>query len=273
MRNIGKYIRTWNEEKYKKYIKKGRGQGEGSLYKPWITVHDFPSCGIVSRIVGWKTGRIHHLMSNHELRYFYLLEWSDNVLDIREQFPLMDLSCAMDIAQKAGVNYPVDNTSGFPYVMTSDFMISTKKGLAVRTIKMSDELIKPRVIEKLEIERRYWKMKNINWKIVTEKEINKQKAKNIEWLYSSKTLDGINIRSDLFEILFTSIKHAFEKTSLSVLQITQKIDADYNLQRGTSLKLFKHLVFIKQINLDIKGKLDLSQPRCVAISQPVFAFA
>lgn len=53
-----------DEAKIQAYIKEGRGQGEGKDYKPWIDIHDFPSQGRVSRCFGWKTGRIHHFMSD-----------------------------------------------------------------------------------------------------------------------------------------------------------------------------------------------------------------
>lgn len=69
---MAKRTRTWNEAKYRKYLAEGRGQGELMEYKPCVQVQDFPSKGIVSRVKGRTTGRIHHLMSNLELRYFLL---------------------------------------------------------------------------------------------------------------------------------------------------------------------------------------------------------
>ena len=169
---MSKHSRIWNQEKYKEYLRKGRGQGTGAEYKAWINIQDFASHGIVSRVKGHKTGRIHHLMSNNELAYFYLLDWSDEVKDIREQYPLLDLDSAAAIAARAGIKYPADNISGFPYVLTTDFMITTNQGLKARTVKMSSELNKERVLEKLEIERRYWEGNGIGWKIVTENEIS-----------------------------------------------------------------------------------------------------
>ena len=53
----------WSESTYERYLKEGRGQGEGADYKPWLTIHSFASKGTVSRIPGRKTGRIHHLLS------------------------------------------------------------------------------------------------------------------------------------------------------------------------------------------------------------------
>ena len=170
---MAKRTRSWNRAKYEQYIKAGRGQGEGSSYLPWVSVHDFSSRGIVSRIASHKTKRVHHFLSRNELYYFFLLEWSDKVLDIREQFSLSDVELAADIAQKSGIEYPRDNISGFPYVLTCDFMITTVNGLKARTVKCAAELQNQRTVEKLEIERRYWKHVGVDWKIVTEHEIPK----------------------------------------------------------------------------------------------------
>ena len=90
-------------------IKEGRGQGHFSEYKPWLTVHDVPSIGIVTRILGWKSGRLHHYLSEHfELAHHYQMEWSEQVIDIREQFPLLPLDKTLYIAQKLGIKHPTD---------------------------------------------------------------------------------------------------------------------------------------------------------------------
>jgi hypothetical protein len=124
---VSRSRRTWNQSIYNKYLGEGRGQGIGADYNPWIHVQDFPSLGMVSRVSGTSTERIHHLMSNLELSLFYLLDWSDDVLDIREQYPLLDLTQAVKIAEKANIKYPYDPKSGFPYVLTSDFTLKQNK--------------------------------------------------------------------------------------------------------------------------------------------------
>ena len=88
---MAKHNLQWDENKLKRFLREGRGQGEGQDYKPWVTVQDFPSKGRCSRVLGWKTNRIHHLFTDSETRYFYLLEWEDAVVDIREHYPLLDL--------------------------------------------------------------------------------------------------------------------------------------------------------------------------------------
>ena len=182
---MAKHHRKWDANVYEKYIQEGRGSGWGSEYMPWIRIQDFASRGIVSRVKSRKTGRVHHMMSNNELAYFYILEWSDKVTDIREQYPLLDIECAVKVAAEGGIKYPTDKISGYPYVLTCDFMVTTMEGIKARTIKTASELNNRRTIEKLEIERRYWLAQGIEWKIVTEREIAYKKAKNIEWLYTA----------------------------------------------------------------------------------------
>lgn len=199
-------------------------------------------------------------MSNNEKYYFYILEWSDRVIDIKEQFPLLDISSAIEIASNAGIKYPMDKVSGFPYVTTCDFMITTNSGICARTLKMTSELSKQRVIEKLEIERRYWKMQGIDWKIVTENEITQPKAKNLEWL---RTDSGTHNHEDIIydPILLNTIKNQYLETNLSIISITDTIDIEYALASGTGLLLFKYLVSTKQLSFDIGQNLHLNALR------------
>jgi hypothetical protein len=174
---MAKRRRKWNATVYQRYIREGRGQGSGVDYKPWVAIQDFASHGMVSRIKGKTTGRLHHLMSNYETSLFFLLDWSDSVTDIREQFPLLSLTEAVEIAERAQICYPFDSASGFPHVLTSDFCIETQNGSEAISVKSSSELSKTRVREKLEIERRYWASQGIPWQIITEHEIDTVKAR------------------------------------------------------------------------------------------------
>ena len=111
--------REWTQAKFERYLKEGRGQGTGKDYVPWLKIQDFPSQGRSHRIPGWKTNRVHHLLSDLEKRTFYLFEWSDAVIDIREQYPLLDLDLAMRIADEMNIKYPEEPEHQAPYVLTT----------------------------------------------------------------------------------------------------------------------------------------------------------
>ena len=252
---MAKHRRRWNQSVYEKYISEGRGQGECREYKPWIRVQDFASRGIVSRIYSPKTERIHHLLSNNELYYFYLAEWSDKVTDIREQFPLSDVESAMRIAASAGIAYPTDKTSGFPYVMTCDFMLTTINGLKARTIKQVTELTNPRVVEKLEIERRYWARIGVDWKIVTDRDIDVPKARAIEWVRQAGNIGQLN-KNPAF------LPEAAERfsTNASLLDAARSLEYDFHLPEGTGLLVLRRLIQAKQIKVErpfFVGSVDL----------------
>jgi len=252
---MAKHKRVWNKSVHEKYLREGRGCGSGIDYLPWIRVQDFSSQGIVSRVKGRTTGRVHHLFSNNELAYFYMLDWSESVTDIREQFPLSDLQSALYAANGAGVRYPKDNISGYPYVMTCDFMITTTSGLKARTIKMASELSNQRVLEKLEIERRYWIELGVDWKIVTENEISYRKARNIEWLYMA---EGFTLNNTLKEAA-NELRGMAVNNGYTVTEITEMIDKYYSLSPGTGLQLFKYLVLNRLLILDLNEPIDLNR--------------
>ena len=263
---MSKYRLSWNQNKLSKLIKEGRGQGTGKEYVPWISIHDFPSHGNSIRTPGWKTNRIHHFMSNNELRYFYILEWSDLVVDIREQYPLLDVDLAVEIAEQAGIKYPIDNKTSAPYVLSTDFMITVhvdgNEVNIARTIKPSTDLEKARVIEKFEIERRYWKLKNIDWGIVTEKEINSVMAKNIEWVHSAYRLEFIlNLNQMQYLRISNMLKQRFNTSQESIKNITSRLDTEMEIEPGTSLYIFKHLIAVKDITIDMKSRINVSAAR------------
>lgn len=52
-------------------------------------VADVPSMGCSHKIPGVKVERIHHLLSDLERAYLLVCEFSEDVVDIREQYPLL----------------------------------------------------------------------------------------------------------------------------------------------------------------------------------------
>ena len=257
---MAKHRRTWNNSIFNKYLCEGRGQGVGAEYTPWLRIQDFPSLGMVSRVSGTKTGRIHHLMSNLELSLFYLLDWSDDVLDIREQYPLLDLANVIEIAENAKIRYPYDTKSGFPYVLTSDFYIETTQGTMIMSVKPSSELGKLRVREKLEIERRYWVALGVKWCVMTEKEINSIKARNIEWLEQAKDLSVFGLTGAMQDACCKYFLESYFTNYPSLLELFKRVEKTFGLVAGMGLNIFKHLAYWKRIVFNAHEKVDLQEP-------------
>ncbi|MBU7006887.1 TnsA endonuclease N-terminal domain-containing protein [Phosphitispora fastidiosa] len=244
----------WNEDKIVRYFTEGRGSGELSNYKPWLTIQDVPSAGRVHRLKGWKTNRIHHLLSDLERDYFYLLDWASDVIDIREQYPL-NREKTVQIAEKKRISHPVDSVTRIPIVCTTDFLITVRQGNKIlhlaRTTKPYQELNDKRVIEKFEIERQYWGDAGVDWGIVTELELPKEICKNIGWVHSSYNMEEEDI--DLAVTLYDYIKG---KDAL-ILDILKLFDEYYAFEAGTALSCLKYLIAHKYVGIDMDKPLDL----------------
>lgn len=260
---IMKRGRIWTWEKMGKWINEGRGLGEGSEYLPWITVNDFPSNGIVSRELGVKTKRMHHFLSRLEYNYFLLLDYSKYVIDIREQYPLLDLELAMEIAKEKKIKYPTDNRSGTPYVMSTDFIITIKEKncetIIARTVKSSNELEKKRVQEKFEIERCYWKRKNIDWGIITELDLPLPLVNNLRRIRNANIVMSYSmLTKEMVHLLEEFIIYLSEST-LDLEQSLEVFTRENLLKNGTALTFFNFLVFhhVIKINLQQDFKMHM----------------
>ena len=259
---MAKHRSQWSLHRYHKLMEEGRGQGVLQDYKPWITIHDLASKGVVSRVWGQKTGRIHHFLSRNETAFFYILDASEKVFDIREQFPLLPVSETLEIARQAGIRHPRDTRSLYPYVMTSDFVITTKDGITkVRSVKLSKELLNPRTVEKLEIERRYWAKRRIEWRLVTEEQIDFQRAGNLEWIRRSagfpERLPDHTGEDEVVECFLD----LYRSTALSISDIARMIEAEFCLEAGLGITTFQYLLLSGRIREDLGKPLDLVSPR------------
>ncbi|WP_240339696.1 TnsA endonuclease N-terminal domain-containing protein [Halobacillus ihumii] len=253
---MAKRKNTWTEDKIARYYSEGRGSGELGDYKPWLNIHDVSSSGRSLRVMGWKTSRIHHLLSDLERNYFYLLEWADEVIDIREQYPL-DREITHQIAENKQINHPTDKTTKTPIVLTTDFFITLRKGREIsyiaRTVKPSGKLDKSRVIQKFEIERAYWKDRHVDWGIVTEKDLPVEMVGNIGWFHSAYELPAPP-DNELIPELYGTLQQSKDPIGKTLRQF----DESYHLEKGSALALFKHLLARKKVLFNVKERFSVT---------------
>jgi hypothetical protein len=252
---------SFDENKLARFLKEGRGQGTGGSYKPWLTIQDVPSIGRTARPTGWKTGRLHHLLSNVEAATFYLLDWDDHVLDIREQFPL-DREKTRQIALEMGVAHPADIETKVDIVMTTDFLVDIhnslgRKSLAI-AVKKSTDLDDGRTVEKLEIERRYWLALGIEWAIVTEQDMNKDRVANIRWVHEMRSLDGLAVPhpeywQDRCRVLLGSLGQC---ATMTIKQFLRWLENNQGFASGEGLTAIRHLIATKVLLIDMDCPFD-----------------
>ncbi len=259
----------FDEAKIARFRKEGRGGGFGADYKPWLTARDVSSRGRSHRVVGAVTGRVHHLLSDIGRGAFLIYDFRNDVVDIREQFPLALMRPAR-LREAAGIAHPVDSKSRVDLVQTTDLVIDLERdGRTVtiaRTVKPSEALGKRRTVEKLEIERRYWAAKGIDWGIVTERELPANLLCNLELLQGCAALGDLN---QPFEGYYREraglIASALEAWPNATLQaFCQAMDTRMGLNPGGALLLVRHLPAVKL------WRVDMTQP--IVETMPMRAF-
>lgn len=174
-----------------RWLGQGFGSGEGAAYRPWLRISDVPSQGRSRRVRGFKTGRVHHLLSDLEYAIFLLAEYSQIVVDIREQYPLLPYARTEVIAAKAGIRHPVYPRSQTPIVVTHDFLLTLsdrapdRTPVAISAKYMWDSKARTsRMLEKLEIERRFTaEVSRAHWSFVTDKDFHPAVIRSLDWLH------------------------------------------------------------------------------------------
>lgn len=257
--------RAMSEAAIGRRVRAGRGAGERSDYKPWLTVRDVPSLGRRARDLGRHTGRVHHFMSDLEHRVF--LEWDmrDDVLDIREQVPL-DRERTRRICAALGVRHP--RAGNVVVVMTTDLVVDVQTADGFRTVpiacKYAADLAKPRVQQKLRVERRYWELRGWMLQEATEREHPKERGEALQWLHSFHHVDrmpgqgGPGAWLARGRVLIEILRAFPPDTGFSV--VARAAEAAGRLAPGEALSLLRYLAAHGRVRIPLHRVFDVAWP-------------
>lgn len=236
----------------KRLTKEKRGQGFGKDYKPFLTVRDVPSRGRVHRRPSITHGRIVHLLSDLELSAFLLFDWNKSVIDIREQFPL-DPERTLNIAKRLGIKHPV--AKGVNQVMSTDLVIDIERDGQIISqavsVKYSEDLENERVVEKQELERRFWEGEQIEWYVFSENEVPTTLVQNIKWLIPHLHSFDLDDSSRLltFELVLKAVE-TYPEDKIAV--VMKNLDERQGERSGTHLAYLRHLLAQSAFTWDMK---------------------
>lgn len=257
-----------SKQDIERHIANGFGGGAGAGYLPWLRVQDVPSRGRSHKIPGVKVERLHHLLSDLERAYLLVCEFSEDVVDIREQYPLLPVESTQAIARAIGVRYPKYNATTLPIVMTTDFLLTVKQPsgdfkTVARTIKYQHDLEgrdAMRTLEKLEVERRFWMSQGVDWSIVTEELFTPDLIKNLGLLRRYAQLPRALMSSTL-QCEFLDALQESKAYPWTTSECLRKIATRLSIPYGEARDLFFNLIWRKLIQIDLRSApLHLKSP-------------
>ncbi|PNI00028.1 TnsA endonuclease N-terminal domain-containing protein [Vibrio diazotrophicus] len=213
---------------------KTRGKGVRKDYEPFIYIHELSSLGESCRSNSATVGRVHHLLSRLELAAFLSFDYSSNIIDIREQFPI-PIEDSLDICRQLGIKHP--QISGKLKVVTTDLLFDFKKQKQLAlAVKYVDELADPRVIDKLQIEKAHWENKGANWRIFTERQVEPGLKENLQWIHPALVNDsGERSNQELLSIMERLLTHQ----NVKVGGLCAQLDDSYQVEPGFHIEAFR----------------------------------
>ena len=166
------------------------GPGRRDSYSPWVTVRGFSSNGLSLRVPGRASGRVVHLFSLLELGAFLLHDFDPDVVDIREQFPLLGLPDTRALAKRLHLRHPRPSSrarrGSERHVLTTDLVVTrvTRSGAEDRAIavKPRRSLERRSVVSRLIIEGAYWAKRGVPFQILTDRHLDPTLTGNLRWL-------------------------------------------------------------------------------------------
>lgn len=237
-------------------IAQGYGQGELASFKPFFYARDVPSMGASTMIAGRTTKRVHHYLSNQELKVHLLAEFSSSIVDIREQYALLPWDETQEDAARLGIRHPTFPRTATPTVLTTDLVLSLARPTGIKLVAISVKFTKDltaRALEKLLLERLYWNRRGIQWILATERNIPATRTHNLAFFAPGLTMpvhsnNGVDVES--FNV-------AFEQSCAPHLSLAQTLllaERSTGVQPHSGFELLCTAVWhhVSRIDLDAK---------------------
>lgn len=258
-----KYEQT--TKKIAKLIEQGYGQGEGITYKPFLDTIRVSSRGRISRIKGWG-GRVHHFLSDSETRIFYLYEFGGKE-DIREHYPLLEgMEKIIPELDDELIKRLINQKTGEPLILITTFLITEidKNGgisYVARSVKDYRQLENKQVIERYEIMKKFWESKDVDYGIITNKEIPLMVAKNIEFIHPFFHLEEYGISDEMQGFLKNRLVDMIGNSETKQInEILSMFDIEFNIDQGTGMAIYKHLLSRKILSVNMNEVISFNQP-------------
>lgn len=263
---MGRYSK-WTEDHIERKTKEGCGKGSLGNYKPWLTVQEVSSSGVSNRAASFKTDRAYQFLSKIEFDVFLALEWQEDVLDIREQYPL-DRALTMTMAQKLGISHPFYPGTHVKTVMTVDFMVTRmiagKRRSVAFNAKAKSDAEDPRELEKLEIQRACLTAMDCPHHLVFDTGIPEKVLENLAWINGSLHLKTekesyLGYWQSLTQSMLTSLTGDI-RTSKTLGTFCKEFGADLNVDKGVGIRVARMLMSKHILVPDLSAKEILDVP-------------
>ena len=254
-----------------RWIQEGRGLGHGVEYRPWRQVQDVLSIGHAHKVPGLKVRRMHQVLSDLEAACLTLLEFQPDVLDIREQFPLLPTELTERAAAILNVRHPVYVGTHLAQVLTTDFCVDVKgtdqsiTEVAI-AVKYGQDLVDACTRELLAIEREANRIVGRRWFVFTEITVPGVITRNLAWLRGhASPLDTLN-KVTVLDFCRT-FRRSF-RPDLSLGYVLTRVQRALRISASQALELFAIAAWHQYLVVRLDVEISVRRPLVLADRYP-----
>ena len=243
-------------------IRQGRGTLWGAEYQPWLRVRDVPSKGTASNPPGILVDRVHHLLSELETQYFYLIERRRTTIDIREQWPIFDMDSTLRLCTQFKAAHPFKGA--YPQPMTLDFLITERNADGEITeraasIKDAKRAAKPGVQRRLAAERAWCQEKKLPWTLVDTSGFSKRLLENLRFLRSWYRQGYVPNKGD--EQVFLDVFTRVHSSRLTLAELINEVARILKIPFDLAENRFRYCGWYDEIPVDLTSDdIALNRP-------------
>lgn len=241
-------------------LRRGFGLGSGITYHPWIRVRDVPSKGTSGNPMGILVPRKHHLLSIQERIYFCLLEQEPDVIDIREQFPILQLNATQQLCGELDISHT--RKGRYPEPFTLDFLVTRRTSSGVvfeaRSVKTPSDAKDPNVRRRLSVEYQWCKQLSIDWKLISSPSFNAELLSRLTFIrsWSRHGLIPNQSRADAFSEMFLKAYQPNATLQSQIATCAKRLGFGYR----QSVDEFRYCAWSHRIPVDLQSRIAMNIP-------------
>jgi hypothetical protein len=198
-------------------------------------------------------------------KVFLDLDWQEDVLDIREQYPL-DRRLTRLVAFELGTKHPQDKKSKAHTVLTTDFLVTVRSDdgptlVAVR-ITTTRRLQAAAHLTRLELERRVWAHKGVGFQLRTERETCDIRALNLMFLHEFHDADRRPTGGKSWPMCASLFIGMLEVESPETLlcDFVRKVERAGELQAGEGISALRYVASHRLVHFDLTVSVHSGLP-------------
>jgi hypothetical protein len=247
-------------------LRRGRGLRTGGFYLPWLKARDVPSRGDSHVLKGIRSGRLHQMVSNYEAVYFLLMERRRSVIDIREQWPILDIATTLRMCARLGINHP--HRRAYPEPETVDFLVDEIEEERVHrlravAIKTPEDAKNPQKLLRLPVQQTWCDERGIPWYLADMSAIAEA---DIKLVLETLVYLRLWFRRGTPEPSMTAAEryaHVFlngyeENTPLE--ELIDRTAKALRLEEAAAIRLFRYCAWSDLIPVDVLRRVRLDLP-------------